>query len=83
MLDNFEEALTPLHFCFYFNHSHHAEFRCKLRLYNQSPNMNKCEHGERITLFCASECCVWKEAAGCEVCIKKYHNHMGTTVFLK
>lgn len=45
--------------------------------------MNKCEHGERITLFCASECCVWKEAAGCEACIKKYHNHMGTTVFLK
>ena len=25
---------------------------------------------------------MWKEAAGCESCIKKYHNHMGTTIFL-
>jgi hypothetical protein len=44
--------------------------------------MNKCEHGEKISTFCASECCVWKEAAGCEACIRKYHNHMGSTVFL-
>ena len=22
--------------------------------------MSKCEHGEKITTFCASECCVWK-----------------------
>jgi hypothetical protein len=44
--------------------------------------MNKCEHNERITQFCATDCCVWKEAAGCESCMKKYHNHMGTTVFL-
>lgn len=45
-------------------------------------NMNKCEHGEKITVFCASDCCVWKEAAGCDLCIKKYHNHMGPTIFL-
>ena len=45
--------------------------------------MNKCEHGEKISIFCASECCVWKEAAGCSHCIKKYHNHMGTTIFLQ
>lgn len=45
-------------------------------------NMNKCEHGEKITTFCASDCCVWKEAAGCDSCIKKYHNHMGPTIFL-
>jgi len=44
--------------------------------------MNKCEHNEKITTFCASDCCVWKEAAGCEQCMKKYHNHMGTTIFL-
>lgn len=45
--------------------------------------MNKCEHGEKIAVFCASECCVWKEAAGCDHCMKKYHNHMGPTLFLK
>lgn len=44
--------------------------------------MSKCEHGEKITTFCASDCCVWKEAAGCEQCIRKYHNHMGPTIFL-
>ena len=44
--------------------------------------MNKCEHGEKINYFCATDCCLWKEASGCEICIRKYHNHMGTTVFL-
>jgi hypothetical protein len=44
--------------------------------------MNKCEHAERISIFCASECCVWREAGGCEACMKKYHNHMGPTIFL-
>ena len=44
--------------------------------------MNKCEHGDRISIFCASDCCVWKEAGGCELCMKKYHNHMGPTIFL-
>ena len=42
----------------------------------------KCEHGEKITSFCATECCVWKEAGGCSTCMKKYHNHMGPTLFL-
>lgn len=44
--------------------------------------MNKCEHNERITNFCASECCVWKEAGGCEACIKKYHKHLGPTILV-
>ena len=44
--------------------------------------MSKCEHGEKITSFCATECCVWREAGGCATCMKKYHNHMGPTIFI-
>ena len=25
---------------------------------------------------------MWKEAGGCEACIRKYHNHMGPTIFV-
>lgn len=45
--------------------------------------MNKCEHGERITIFCATDCCACKELGGCESCIKKYHSHIGQTLFVK
>ena len=45
--------------------------------------MNKCEHGDRIALFCATDCCASKELGGCELCIKKYHNHIGQTLFVK
>ena len=44
--------------------------------------MHKCEHGEKIVRFCATECCAWKEAGGCSACMKKYHNHMGPTVYV-
>lgn len=38
-------------------------------------SMNKCEHGEPITLFCVNERCSWRDAGGCAQCVKKYHNH--------
>ena len=44
--------------------------------------MSKCEHGEKINVFCASESCLWKESGGCPSCMKKYHNHMGPTIFI-
>ena len=45
--------------------------------------MDKCEHGERIELFCATDSCVWREGAGCQLCFQKYHNHLGQSVFVQ
>lgn len=45
--------------------------------------MDRCEHNDKIVKFCASECCVWKDSGGCQTCIKKYHSHMGPSVFVE
>lgn len=37
--------------------------------------MNKCEHGEPITLFCLSEECDYKDLCGCKMCFKRFHRH--------
>lgn len=44
--------------------------------------MNKCEHGEKINVFCATDNCQYKEAAGCDLCIKKYHSHLSHCLYL-
>ena len=38
--------------------------------------MSRCEHGEPIKLFCVSDTCNWRDAGGCENCLKKYHTHV-------
>lgn len=45
--------------------------------------MDRCEHNDKVVRFCATECCAWKDAAGCSTCIKKYHSHIGPSVFVE
>jgi len=66
----------------YSNHSHQFYDVISKRWIIWKYNMSKCEHGDKITIFCATDSCAWKEAAGCPLCIKRYHNHIGPTIFL-
>ena len=37
--------------------------------------MNKCEHGQKITHFCAHHLCKAPHPTGCSLCIEHHHQH--------